>query len=97
MTLGPQDQEQRRQRRNARREVAKRHHPDVGGDPDRYQELMAGLDRELAADVGGLKVTPSRRVRRMTALGRRRLRRRVRAVRARLPRRLPGSRRYVDL
>lgn len=33
----------------ARRAVAKRHHPDVGGDPDVYAAELAAVDRKFGA------------------------------------------------
>jgi len=88
-------------RRRARREVARRHHPDVGGDLDTYLELMERLDRD-PAEASGDVVGPggrvlSRRMRRLTARTRRRLRQHTRTARGRLPKRFPGARRYIDL
>ncbi|OAK54828.1 MULTISPECIES: hypothetical protein [Rhodococcus] len=73
----------------ARREIARTHHPDRGGDPDTYIRLLAELDRRQisrpatsAAAVQGM----SRR-----ALRRRAWRRTIDAVRRKVRRRLTGS------
>jgi hypothetical protein len=73
------------------RAVARRLHPDLGGDVHAYLAAVAEVDRahQDTGTVGGR--------RRPTWLLRRRLRRAVRAARSRLPRRLPGARRYARL
>lgn len=92
--------------RRARREVARRLHPDVGGDALRYLRALEEVDRSFGIrDASGRSSTApvtieatrlvraGRRVRRV----RRRGTRAVRAVRARLPRGAPGARRYTEL
>jgi hypothetical protein len=76
------------QARHARRELVKLHHPDRGGDVERFVEVLAALDplptqaEHRTTGVPG----PSRgRRRRALLLG----------LRAGLPRRLPGARRYA--
>lgn len=76
-------------RRAARREVARRLHPDRGGDVGAYLAALAAVDRAHALPTS---TTSTRRPR----LGRR-LRLVSRAVRARLPRGVPGSRRWARL
>lgn len=98
--------------RRERRQVARRHHPDIGGDIDVYLRQMRAVDERFAA---GQLVPPARErrasnldefasppdrlhgsIRRIRTL-RHRSRRLTRRVRARIPRWLPGSRRYFDL
>jgi len=89
----------------ARRAVARRHHPDLGGDLATYLRLLAEVDRRHGfthrAGSRPAHVTLDRRRR---ALVRRSLRARVqdvhrlvRALRGRLPRGVPGRRRYTSL
>lgn len=86
-------------RRRARREVARRLHPDVGGDPDAFVAAMAKIDG--APDTGHrphLQVRTDRLTRARRTLARAaRQAKPVRRLRARLPRAVPGSRRWVDL
>ncbi|MFV0461256.1 MAG: hypothetical protein ACK5MT_21085 [Actinomycetales bacterium] len=80
----------------ARARVARRYHPDVGGDPDDFIAALAEVDdlySRRARPKPGLATTVRRRIQ----AGRRTRRRAVRAVRSRLPRGLPGARRYIDL
>lgn len=105
MRHGPDDPQLRAAWRRARRQVARDHHPDVGGDIDTYLASIAQVDARFSA--GPDRSTSRRRVeiqRTPWTLLRRSLRRRlrrtaghVRDVRTRLPRRVPGSRRYIDL
>lgn len=92
--------------REARRDIARRHHPDVGGDPARYIQLMREVDVRFGIDA--LRGTPDgqsetrlvgglRRAGRAVRRARRRTRHGLRRARGRLPRRFPGSRRYIDL
>lgn len=100
---GPGDADRAR----ARRAVARRHHPDLGGDPAVFVEEMARLDRPTTGRTGAqaprptsepllpvIVVSPRRR-----ALGalRRTGVRLVGDVRRRLPRGVPGARRYGRL
>lgn len=87
-----------------RREVIRRHHPDVGGDPERLRLELARLDREFgrtaharsareSVDADRLTVAPTRPIRRL----RRRTITQLGKIRGRLPRSVPGSRRYFDI
>jgi hypothetical protein len=74
--------------RAARRAVIKAHHPDRGGDPARFVELLEAIDRSCGETEA---VADGRR----SGHGRRRRRQVVRRLRQRLPRRVPGARRYA--
>ena len=74
--------------RTARRAVIKAHHPDRGGDPALFVELLAAIDRSHGAPEPGPGVSTS-------GHGRRRRRQAVRRLRQRLPRHVPGARRYA--
>ena len=39
------------------RRLAKLHHPDQGGDPKKFRELVAARDQALA-EIGGTTATP---------------------------------------
>ena len=102
MRAGPSDPVAHAAWRGARREVAREHHPDVGGDPATYVRLMGEVDARfgrgqptglLLADSGLRSV----RARRLLRRAGRRAKRGARGLRGRLPRQLPGSRRYLDL
>lgn len=86
----------------ARRELAKRLHPDVGGDPAVFAEAMARLEEEQRAVTSGRPPQTSPTTQGLpthglpVAVGRG-LARVVHAARGRLPRWVPGSRRYIDL
>ncbi len=87
--------------RAERRAVARRLHPDLGGDVDADLAALAEVDRRYdpAPDggPGGDHVT-GRSPRRPRRSGlRRRVNRAARATRQRLPRRAPGARRYARL
>ncbi len=108
---GPDDPVLRLEWRSARRVVARRHHPDLGGDPAVLQRELASVDCYFAsrdrapftglagADAGWLAIAPPlwQPATRLWRRSSRRLRRSSRALRARLPRRWPGSRRYFDV
>jgi hypothetical protein len=89
--------------RRARRAVARRHHPDRGGDSATYLAELAEVDRRFGVgladapppcpSVRGPRV-PRRSPRRRLA---RTVRRVTRGVRARLPRWAPGARHWIDL
>ena len=84
--------------RARRREVARRHHPDLGGDVEAYVRAMAELDGDspgAPATVGDVVVAVRRR--RPLRSAARRGRRLSRELRRRLPRRVPGARRYATL
>lgn len=78
----------------ARRMVARRLHPDLGGDPSEFIEALRRVDEHYAEgdDTGEIEVRRSRR-RRLRRLTRRGLAR----LRARLPATWPGARRYGTL
>ncbi|NNG38519.1 hypothetical protein HJ588_04415 [Flexivirga sp. ID2601S] len=86
-----------------RRRVARRLHPDLGGDPDDYIAAMQALEQRRAAAMGvlhgaeGMTVVHttagSRAVRAVTG----RARSVTTAVRRHLPRGWPGARRYGQL
>ncbi|MGZ8177930.1 hypothetical protein ACXVUM_08345 [Williamsia sp. SKLECPSW1] len=85
-----------------RRALIRRHHPDVGGDPEVLAAELDALDREFAASdavppriatASPVRVRPTGRVRRL----RRTVRRTATRLRTRLPRSVPGSRRYFEI
>ncbi len=91
----------------AQRDIARRLHPDLGGDPQQYVAAMAALDgeyrdqeslrapdQEQRGGSGVVHVVARRRVR---SAVRSRARRTVASVRGALPRGLPGARRYGRL
>jgi hypothetical protein len=93
------------ERRARRRELVRRHHPDVGGDPDTFVEVLRALDPPPASPAGAVSPAsgaprvpgpsgPPRRGR-LSARSARRRRQVLRRWRTRLPRRLPGARRYA--
>lgn len=83
--------------RQARRDVARRHHPDVGGDPEEYVRLMMEVDRRLGPSAKLADQAQPWRLLRVLSRSRRRIKVTTRAVRGHLPRSWPGSRRYFDL
>lgn len=85
------------QRREARRRVAREHHPDRGGSVDTYLRLLRQVDEAHTASPSG-RVPTIRR----TASGRvsgwlRRVGAGTRRLRSFLPTQLPGSRRFGSL
>lgn len=91
------------------RAVARRLHPDLGGDPEAYLAALAELEeRHAARTPAGSSATTSAgrktcdvpadhpRGRARTGV-RLRARRLVRRARGRLPRRIPGARRYARI
>jgi hypothetical protein len=101
---GPDSPERERAVRARRREAAKRHHPDLGGDPDEFIRAMRGLEEAAAAGSGHhadtgrgditILVTGRSRARHWLRRSHRDL---VRGLRSRIPRPLPGARRYAEL
>lgn len=98
---GDPDAEQRAAWDRARVLAARRHHPDLGGDPTAYLEAMAEVDSRYTprAEPGTGRVEMHRsrsaaaRLARAAVRGRRSLRR----LQGTLPRRLRPGRRYTDL
>lgn len=89
---GPASPELREQWRRERRVIIRRHHPDVGGDPDLLQRLLRENDEryrspDQAPGPTGRPVTARAPL----------ARRVIRTLRASLPRGWPGRRRYFDL
>lgn len=84
-----------------RRDVARRFHPDLGGDPETYLRQMRAVDEEFGVGTRAYGSADQSSTRRRGSRARHRARRRLKAtarrVRAKLPRRLPGSRRYFDI
>lgn len=104
--LEPLGVERQEQWRRARRAVARRHHPDVGGSLEAFVEQMRlvdqtyGFDPAAAGEVADLAaIAPSKLLafRRLASRTRRRTKNGIRTLRSRLPRRVPGSRRYFDI
>ncbi|WP_336921350.1 hypothetical protein [Aquipuribacter sp. SD81] len=83
--------------RSARRQLARRLHPDLGGDPEAYLEAMAALDAHAARAASHDAVVVGRTGRLRRALPVRRVRGAVRRVQQHLPRHLPGARRWARL
>lgn len=88
----------------ARRAVARRYHPDLGGDLDTYLRKVRAVDHAYGHQVRtrgpGVVVTSAgalARLRRARHRGVRTSRRMVRSVRAHLPRGVPGRRRYTSV
>lgn len=87
----------------ARRAVARRLHPDLGGDPQEYLAAMERVDRQFGTtSSGGLRQAasaPPYVVRRSSSLSsvQKGTRGAVRAIRGVLPRGWPGARRYGRL
>lgn len=85
--------------RRQRREIVRRHHPDVGGDADRLRRLLEELETRNAdhsAVAGATTRTRRWRLADAQALAAA-IDRLSREVRTRLPPRVPGSRRYVRI
>ncbi|GAB3249129.1 hypothetical protein GCM10027425_06010 [Alteromonas gracilis] len=98
---GPPDPAARQQWRAARREAARRHHPDLGGDAEALQRALGEVDARFGvsaprpARIVVVRRTPlARRVLSAPARG---LARGARLLQAALPRTWPGSRRYHDI
>lgn len=88
------------QTRARRRAIARQHHPDLGGDPERYLAAMQELDAAAHADgsrPGDGRTTPLTVRTTVRSRVTRRVRRAVRRLRQRIPRSIPGSRRFGHL
>lgn len=88
--------------RRARREVARKHHPDVGGDAAAFVHLLDQVDRRYGRrgdglQIGAVPLTPRIRVQRGVRRVARRAKAHGRTLRTRLPRRVPGAKRYFQL
>ncbi len=97
--IGPENIE--RAARARRREVAKRHHPDVGGNAEEFVRAMLALSESERREAGftsdsdvTVLLTGRSRARRWVRKSQRQI---VRGMRSRIPRPLPGSRRYGKL
>ena len=82
--------------RSARRDAARRHHPDLGGDADALVRALAEVDRRFGRVTGAADTTPHppyvvRRTRRN------RLRRWVTKAGGRAAARRPGAPTWIDL
>lgn len=99
----PSDPVARQQWRAARREAARRHHPDLGGSAEALQRALHEVDARFGvADAPPPRVVVVRRTRLATArrvltAPARGLAHGTRLLRGALPQRWPGSRRYLDL
>lgn len=95
---GPTDGALREQWRRERRALVRRHHPDVGGDPDVLQARLAALDHRFGVREDALRVVPDFLPESMHGpwtTARRVLRQVSGAVSARVP--TPRRRRYFDI
>ncbi len=95
-TRPPADPARRSEWLAARAKVARRHHPDLGGDVSEFIAALAEVDAAFAATT---RAADGRWVRLRRGVNRsvRRRRSTLRTLRARLPRKVPGARRYIDL
>lgn len=95
---GPVDSALREQWRRERRALVRRHHPDVGGDPEVLQARLAALDHRFRVREDALAAVPDffpEPLHRPWVLARRALRQVSGAVKARVP--APRRRRYFDI
>ena len=95
--------------RAERRQAARRHHPDVGGDLREYLRVTADIDARYGLDPkaatygsapgprGRTSACNDSRARRRFAASVRRTRTVSKAIRSRLPRWVPGARRYTRI
>ncbi len=97
----PSDPVARQQWRAARREAARRHHPDLGGDAEALQRALHEVDARFGVvEAGPRPVVVVRRTplaRRVLSVPARGIARGARLLQAALPRTWPGSRRYHDI
>lgn len=95
---GPTDGALREQWRRERRALVRRHHPDVGGDPEVLQARLAALDHRFGVREDALLAVPDflpESMHRPWTTVRRALRQVSGAVSARVP--TPRRRRYFDI
>lgn len=86
-----------RELRAARRVVARRHHPDRGGDEQGYLRALAELDSRFRSVGEGPSPVVRRSARGRLGSLRHDLSRRMRRGRSRMPRCWPGAKRYAQL
>ncbi|KQT91530.1 hypothetical protein ASG49_10935 [Marmoricola sp. Leaf446] len=92
-----------RARAAARRAVIRRHHPDVGGDPEVLRRELAAVDAAYDAPADTVPEVGLRPPGRWQPLARRATRARrtvsrgTRQLRSRLPPGWPGARRWTDI
>ncbi len=87
------------ERSEARRAVARRLHPDLGGDPQEYLAAMAQVDEHFEQRTpadGRDRIYVVHRPRRLSSLGHL-TGNALRTARTRIPRGWPGARRYGRL
>lgn len=99
---GPSEPAARQQWRAARREAARRHHPDLGGSAEELQRALRAVDERFGVGDAPPRVVVVRRTRLATArrvltAPARGLAHGTRLLRGALPQRWPGSRRYHDI
>jgi hypothetical protein len=95
---GPTDGALREQWRRERRALVRRHHPDVGGDPEVLQARLAALDHRFGVREDALRAVPDflpESMHRPWTTARRVLRQVSGAVTSRVP--TPRRRRYFDI
>lgn len=95
----PRDADSRAERRAAERAVARRLHPDLGGDPDEYLAAMERIAAQYDGPSSGgsaTTMTGFSRTRRWNRV-RRMARRATRDARAAVPSGWPGARKYGQL
>lgn len=83
--------------RAARRAVARRYHPDRGGDVESYLRALSQLDTLARSAAVGATPVLRRGARGRLQSGRRRLSLLVRHARSRMPRGWPGAKRFAQL
>lgn len=82
----------------ARRALLRRHHPDLGGDPDEFVRVLAAIGRLGGSERQVPAVTTAVVTDRLGGgRWRRRRRRALTRVQGALPRRMPGARRYGQI
>lgn len=94
---GPSDPRQRAAWRAERIQVARRLHPDVGGEAAQYLAALAAVDHRFGSARPQTRSGPWVGLQRGVRRQMRRSRTGLRELRARLPRKVPGAKRYIDL